>query len=73
MAEWPPFRKVLLTQLIVFSFVFCLFVILVISSFGLEGRTLVYDFTSAWSLLFTFIECLIGKCSSDFHQICQIM
>ena len=41
MAEWPPFGKDLLTRSTVCLFVLCIFVILAVSHFGFEGKTLV--------------------------------
>ena len=38
-AEWPSFGKELHIRLTIFLFLFCLFVILVISRFSLEPRS----------------------------------
>ena len=49
-AEWLPFEKELLTRLTWFVlFVFRLFAILVISSFGFEGEIWGFDCFSSWS------------------------
>ena len=55
-AEWQPFGKELLTRLTICSLCFLLFVILVISRFGFEGRIwiLIASVPSLY-ILFTFM------------------